>query len=262
MPTDPNATTTTISIPRLGRGAWVAIGLAAGLIAAQVAGPALAPTKLLATDPAGTQPRTISVSGTGRVVITPDTADLRLGVTASAKTVKDARASAAASMTAVIAALKKAGIADKDIQTTVLSLQPTYDYSTGGAAPHPTGYSLTNAVAVTVRNLDLLGPAIDAALAAGATSMDGVSFRVADRTSAEQQARVAAMSEAKAKASALATAAGVSITGVSSISETVAPVPYPVYYGAAAGVAKDMATPVQAGTSEITISVAVVYLIG
>ena len=67
----------------------------------------------------------------------------------------------------------------------------------------------------------------------------------------------------KAKAQALATAAGVTITGVSSITETIAPLPYPVFYGAAAGAAVDKAvsTPVQAGTNEVSISVAVVYLI-
>lgn len=262
MSTNTDRTTIALAIPRLGRAGWVAIGLVAGLLAAQVAGPALAPRNLLATDPTGASEHTISVTGTGRVVITPDTADLRLGVSTAAKTVKEARAAAASSMTAVIASLKNTGIADRDIQTTILSLQPTYDYATGGTPPRLTGYSLTNAVAVTVRNLDLLGPAIDAALAAGATTMDGVSFRVADQTTAEKQARTAAMAEAKAKASALASAAGVSISGISTISETVAPVPYPVYFGAAAGVAKDMATPVQPGTSEITISVAVVYLIG
>jgi uncharacterized protein YggE len=117
---------------------------------------------------------------------------------------------------------------------------------------------------VTVRDLDKLGDAIDNALAAGATSLDGVSFRVADQAAAEQQARQAAMDEAKAKAKTLADAAGVSISGVASISETVAPVPYPVYYGfAAAGApSADVKTPVAAGSTEVTVTVAVVYLIG
>ena len=111
-------------------------------------------------------------------------------------------------------------------------------------------------------DLALVGDAIDGALGAGATSMDSVTFRVADQTAAEKQAREAAMADAKAKATTLAAAAGVSITGVQSISETSAPTPWPIYYGEAAGAAvKDVATPVMPGTSEVSISVSVVYVI-
>ena len=259
--------TISIPVPVPGsRAGWLAVGLALGALAAVIAGPLLQTRHALAADPTSTTPEhTISVSGTGRIVLSPDTADLRLGVSSTAKTVKAARSAAAASMTAVIASLKKLGIADKDIQTTTLSLQPTYDYSANTNPPRLTGYQLSNAVAVTVRDLDKVGDAIDGALAAGATSLDGVSFRVFDQTAAEQQARQAAMDQAKAKAKTLADAAGISITGVASISETVAPVPYPVYYGfnaAGAPAAKDVQTPVAAGSTEVTVTVAVVYLIG
>ena len=252
--------TLTFSKPGVRLG-WLAAGITLGLLAAQVAGPALAPRSTLAVDPTPGNEHTISVSGTGRIVMTPDTADLRLGVSATARTVKEARARAASSMTAVIQALKSLGIADKDIQTAVLSLQPVYDYSSGLQPPRLSGYNLWNVVAVTIRNLDIAGDAIDDALAAGATSLDGISFRVADQASAEQQAREAAMVEAKAKAQTLAGAAGVSITGVASITESSAPISYPVYYGAA-GAPKDATTPVAPGSTEITITVAVVYLIG
>jgi uncharacterized protein YggE len=257
--------TISISLPIPGsRVGWVATGAAIGLLAAVLAGPLLQARHVLATDAATTNEHTIAVSGTGRIVLTPDTADLRLGVNSTAKTVKAARDAAATSMTAVIKSLKDLGIADKDIQTTTLSLQPTYDYNLNTNPPRITGYQLSNAVAVTVRNLDKLGDAIDNALAAGATSLDGVSFRVADQTAAEQQARTAAMDEAKAKATTLAGAANVSITGVASISETVAPVPYPIYYGAGAmaGAPKDVSTPVAPGSTEVTVTVAVVFLIG
>ena len=253
-----------ISIPLPGpRSRWLALGLAVGMLVAAIASPAFRPRATLATNPTSPVEHTISVAGTGRVVISPDIADLRVGVTATAKTVKAAREANAKSMTAVIAALKKLGIADKDIQTTTLSLSPVYDYATNTNPPRLTGYSLANAVAVTIRNLDIVGDAIDGALAAGATSLDGISFRVENQTAAEKQAREAAMAEAKAKAQTLAAAAGVSITGVASISETVAPVPYPVYYGALAGApAKDLQTPVAPGSNEVAVTVAVVYLIG
>jgi Uncharacterized conserved protein len=258
----------TISIPLPvpgSRAGWLATGLALGMLGAVLAGPLLSTRPILAADPTATPEHTISVSGTGRIVLSPDTADLRLGVSATAKTVKAARSLAATSMTAVIASLKKLGIAEADIQTTTLSLQPVYDYSYNTNPPRLTGYQLSNAVAVTIRDLDKLGDAIDNALAAGATSLDGVSFRVADQTAAEQQARQAAITEAKAKAKTLADAAGISISGVASISETVAPVPYPVYYGfnaAGAPGAKDVQTPVAPGSTEVTVTVAVVYLIG
>jgi uncharacterized protein YggE len=258
--------TVSISLPLPGsRVGWLATGLALGMLAAILAGPLLSARTILAVDPAGTNEHTIAVSGTGRIVLTPDIADLRLGVTSTAKTVKDARAAAATSMTAVIASLKNLGIADKDIQTTTLSLQPVYDYSTNTNPPRLTGYQLSNAVAVTVRDLDKLGDAIDDALAAGATSLDGVAFRVADQTAAEQQARQAAMDEAKAKATTLAGAAGVSIAGVASISETVSPVPYPIYYGyrnLAGAPGADVQTPVAPGSTEVSVTVSVVYLIG
>jgi hypothetical protein len=252
-----------ISIPVPGtRARWIAVGLAAGLLVAAIASPAFAPRASLATDPVGPTEHTISVDGTGRVVISPDTADLRLGVSVTAATVKAARTANAVSMTAVIESLKKLGISEKDIQTTTLSLSPVYAYPQDGSTPKLTGYNLTNAVAVTIRNLELVGDAIDGALAAGATSMDGVSFRVDDQVAAEKQAREAAMAEAKAKAQTLASAAGVSITGVASISETSSPIPYPIYYGNAAGApTKEVATPVAPGTNEISVSVFVVYVI-
>jgi uncharacterized protein len=257
--------TVSISLPVPGaRSGWLAAGLALGILAAIMVGPLLAARPTLAVDGANPPEHTISVTGTGRIVLSPDIADLRLGVTSTAGTVKAARASAAAAMTAVIASLRKLGIDDRDIQTTTLSLQPTYDYTNNTNPPRLTGYTLTNEVAVTIRDLDKVGDAIDDALAAGATSLDGVTFRVNDQANAEKQARQAAMAEASAKAKALADEAGVSIAGVASISENVAPVPYPIYYGTAAGSgeAKDVQTPVQPGTNEISVTVSVVYLIG
>ena len=254
---------TTITIPTLGpRARWLAVAAAATALLVATAAPSLSPRPSLAAD--ATKPdHTISVSGTGRVILAPDTADLRLGVSVQRPTVKAARADAAKAMQAVIDALKKLGIAEADIQTSSITLNPQYDYTNGGNPPRLVGYQFSNSLAVTVRKLDVLGDAIDNALAAGATTLDSVQFRVDDETKAEAQARAAAMADAKAKATALASAAGVSIEGVSSISETVAPAPYPVFYGAAAGAAVDkaVATPVQAGTNEVTVSVAVVYLI-
>jgi uncharacterized protein len=256
--------TITLTLPTPGtRGSWLAVGLAVGLIVAGIASPMFSAPHTFAANPTPTDnEHTISVSGTGKVTLSPDTADVRLGVLASGKSVRSVRQQAASSMTAVISSLKKLGIADKDIQTSWVSLQPTNDYNVGTNQPKVTGYQFSNAVSVTIRDLDKVGDAIDNALAAGATTLDGITFRVADETAAEAQARTAAMADAKAKAQALATAAGVTITGVASISETSAPTPYPIYYGVAEAAGKDTATPVQPGSTDITITVAVAYLIG
>ena len=257
---------TTVTIPTFGpRARLIAAGIGVSLFLAATSLPSLSPRPTLAVDPSGTTPEhTISVSGTGTVTLKPDVADLHLGVLANRTTVKAAQADAAAAMTKVIAALKALGIDDKDIQTSSVSLQPTYDYQSNINPPRITGFQMSNSVSVTVRDLSKLGDAIDNSLAAGATSLDGVDFRVDDQTAAEAQARQAAMAEAKAKAQTLASAAGVTIGGVASISETSAPIPYPVMYGMAAGAAVDsskVATPIQTGTTDVTITVNVTYLI-
>ena len=256
---------TTVTIPTLGpRARLIAVGIGVSLFLAATSAPALTPRPTLAVD-STTPEHTISVSGTGTVTLKPDVADLHLGVLITRQTVKAAQADAASAMTKVIAALKALGIADKDIQTSNVSLQPAYDYSSNSNPPRITGFHMSNSVTVTVRDLAKLGDAIDNGLAAGATSLDGVNFRVDDETAAEAQARQAAMAEAKSKAQTLATAAGVSISGVASISETSAPMPYPIMYsGGAPAAAVDgskVATPIQAGTTDVTITVAVTYLI-
>jgi uncharacterized protein len=163
-------------------------------------------------------------------------------------------------MQGVVKALRAAGVAEQDIRTTTLSLQPVYDRNTTGS-PRITGYELRNGVVATVRDLDRLADAVDGALAAGGTTLDGVEFRVDDPSGAEAQARTQAMKAARAKADALASAAGVAIVGVASISEQSSPTPWPVPY-AAGRAADEAATPVMPGTSEVTVSVSVVYLIG
>ncbi|MBF6606228.1 MAG: SIMPL domain-containing protein [Chloroflexi bacterium] len=242
----------------------VALAVFAAFLASSApSAPSFTPRPAAGADTSAAPEHTISVSGTGTVTLSPDVADLHLGVVVTRSTVRAARADAATAMTAVIAALKSAGIADADIQTSLLSLQPQYDYSNGGSVPRLTGYQFANSVTATVRHLDALGGAIDGAIAAGATTLDSVVFRVNDPTRAEAQARTAAMADARAKADALAAAAGVTISGVSSIAETTAPTPIPIpYLGAAApDSVKSVPTPVQAGTNQVTVSVAVVYRI-
>ncbi|MEA2676121.1 MAG: uncharacterized protein QOJ81_262 [Chloroflexota bacterium] len=237
---------------------WVALAATAGLFVGIVAGPALGASPIPANPNGNPSEHTISVNGSGKVVLIPDVADVSLGVTIQRDKVATARDEAAAVMAAVIAALKSLGIADADIKTTQLYVSPIYDYS---GAQRITGYQISNVISVHVRDLSKLADVIDLSVGAGATDVQGVSFDVADRAAAERDAREAAVRDARARADTLAAAAGVTITGVASISETTS-TPWP-WFGR--GLAEDGAgvpTPIQPGTAELTIDVAVVYLIG
>jgi hypothetical protein len=236
---------------------WVALAATAGLFVGVLAGPAMAQEPTPAND--GPAEHTISVSGTGKILLAPDVADVSLGVTVQRNAVGAARDDAAQVMRAVIAALHALGIADADIETTTLYVTPVYDYS---GAQRITGYQVSNIIAVHVRDLNDLAGVIDDSVAAGATDVQGVAFDVADRTAAERTAREAAVRDARARADTLAAAAGVTITGVASIAETTStPWPYPYMRGFAEDGA-GAPTPVQPGTAELAITVAVVYLIG
>lgn len=203
----------------------------------------------------------IVVAGTGRVSVQPDVADLRLGVSIARPTVEAARALAAGIMDAILAAVDAVGLDRRDVRTTLLSVQPRYDYREN-QPPVLTGYELANVVEVTVRDLARLGDVVDATLGAGATSMDGLSFRLADPAPAEREARIRAMAAARARAEVLAEAASLTIADVSDIVEgSVATPPEPRYKAARLMVSEDAgaATPIEAGSMEIAVSVTVTY---
>ena len=236
--------------------------LLVGLAAGPVLGAVSAPQRVVYGAPSADgdlDEHTISVAGSGKVTVVPDMATINLGVLIQREKAKAAREAGAEAMTKVIASLRALGIDDKDIQTAWVSLNPVYDYQS--TTQRITGYQLQNSVTVTVRDLSKISDVLDDAVISGATTVNGIGFDVADRTAAEAQARTAAMVDAKAKADTLANAAGVSITGVASISESVST---PIWYGPemAAGAAEDRAsTPVMPGSTDVTITVQVSYLI-
>jgi hypothetical protein len=204
-------------------------------------------------------PRTVAVGGTGRAATAPDIVELRLGVAATRRTASAAQADAAAAMTAILAALRGAGVAERDLRTEGLSLQPVMDYRNDGP-PALRGYELRNGVVARLRDLARLPAAIDGAIAAGATTLDGVRFDVEDRAAAEAAARDAAVADALGKAAALAAAVGASLGEVISIVEGSAalPTPFPVARGAKLMAAEAMPTPVEAGDREVVVNVEVV----
>jgi len=237
----------------------LAVGALAGVLVAAIAGPAMTVSAADENDP---PEHTISVDGSGIVKVKPDVADVSLGVTIQRDRAGDASIEAANIMAQVVEALLAAGIAEDDIQTTTLSLDTVYDYDRSPATI--VGYQATNIVTATLRDVTQVGTVIDAAVDAGATTIGGVSFRVEDSTAIEVQARDAAMADAKAKADQLAAAAGVGITGVVTIVESVSSPPMPLYYAedSASGAAREADTPVLAGNVEVRVDVAVVYSIG
>jgi uncharacterized protein len=252
-----NASVSTPARPGL---AWLAGGLAVGLLAASLAGPALGTARAQSDSEEPT--RMISVTGTGRVFLKPDIADVSLGVVVQAREALEASQRAAEAMDAVIAALLDLGIAEEDIQTTQLSLNPVYDWNRN--PPLITDWEANNVVRVTVRDVEQVGPVVDAAVAAGATRVDGVSFRVDDPTAAEAEARTEAVTSARAKADALAAAAGVTITGVLTISESSMQPPMPIYLERSFAAAEGMdmaATPSLPGQVEVQINVYITFSI-
>jgi uncharacterized protein len=250
----------TLSLSRPGL-RWLAGGLAVGLLVASLAGPAVAAAQ--SQNDADDTVRSISVIGNGSVKAEPDVADISLGVTKQGEEAAEAAAKAAEAMESMIAALLEMGIAEADIQTTSLSLNPLYDWNNEPASIE--GWEANNMVLVTIRDIDSVGAVVDAATAAGATNVHGISFRVEDATEAETAAREAAVADARTKADTLASAAGVTITGVISITELRDEPPQPLYLDRAemAFAAGDTAatTPVMPGEVELMVDIRIEYAI-
>src|SRR6476469_3885082 len=162
--------------------------------------------------------RTITVPGQGTAVVEPDVASIRLGVNVLANTAGAARAGAAKSMEAILDAGLNQGVARRDGRTALVSLNPTMDYS-GTKGPMITGYQVQNSVAVTLRTLTKTGELIDAALGAGASTLDSLDFRLDDPTHAAEEARIAAIADARARAATIARAAGARVGEVVAVVE-------------------------------------------
>ena len=206
--------------------------------------------------------RTIVAPGVGRLTVEPDLATIRLGVAITRPTASAARESAAKTMTEILDAIAATGVARRDLRTSLVGLSPITDYSSE-RGPQVTGYQMTNAVEVTVRDLTSTGAVIDAGLSAGASTLDGLDFRLDDPTAADEEARRAAVADARARAATLADAAGVVLGPVVAIAEGGQPAIPMFEHAGVAGMALKAAgdTPIEAGTYEIVVSVVVTFQI-
>jgi uncharacterized protein YggE len=205
--------------------------------------------------------RTVSVGGEGRVSLAPDTVYITVGVDEVNVELGAAQSAAAAKMDAVIAALKGAGVADKDIQTSNYSIYMERDYN---QPTQPiTGYHVTHTVNAKVRDINNAGATIEAAVNAGANNIQNVSFGLEDQAGAMQQARELAVADAKAKAGELARLTESTLGPVLSISENVGgsqPVPYNTAYTTSDAAGKGAAAPsIDPGQSEVVMTVQVTY---
>lgn len=211
----------------------------------------------------GEAPPAISVSGNGEVRAEPDIATMTLGVEARARTVAEARADAARAADAVIAALRDGGVLEADIRTANFSIGAVYDYSED--RPRIDGYSVSNTVTVTVRDIDSTGDLIDAAAIAGgdATRFNGISFGYDDPAEYTRTARELAVEDARDKAEQLAELTGVTLGEPLSVNESswAAPVSIRAPQAAAFDSAESAGTSISPGTSAISVTVNVVWAI-
>lgn len=206
---------------------------------------------------------TIHVSGSGRVSVTPDKADLDMSIEVQAKNAESARDQAATAMTALIKAVKNQGVADKDIQTRYVSLYPIYAPDTANKV---SGYRLTNQVAVIVRDISKISDIIDNAVMAGgnAARVQGINLAIDQPEIALSEAREKAFADAHAKAEQYARLANVKLGRVMHISESGGMPPIPVPFAAMSSMrSKEAAdaTPVQVGEQEVSVTVNVVFAI-
>lgn len=231
---------------------------------------ALAPAAAAQTAPATVEPlvpatgTVLDVSAEGRTTRVPDLATIRAGVVSQAPTAAAALSDNANRMARVIAALKRAGLADRDLATATVGLSPQYRYGEG-KAPEITGYQATNSVSIRFRDVRKAGTILDALVGQGANQIDGPNLSIDKPDSALDEARTDAVARAKAKADLYARAAGLRVARIVSISEAGQEAggpqpPRPMLYARAAA-APDAPTQIAPGEQDVTVTLSVRFLL-
>lgn len=234
-----------------------ALMLGAALTAA-AAPAALAQTQPLTIQTVAERPA-LNLSAYGEVKAAPDMATISFGVVTEAATAAEAMAQNAARMTQVMAALRRAGIEDRNVQTSGLNLSAQYDY-VENQPPRLRGYQANNRVTVVIDDLTKVGTTADAVVAAGVNQIDGIGFGLKDPSAAENRARQLAVRALQGKAALYAQALGVELGGIRSLSEGggYSPRP-PVMYARAEAMDMGGSTPVAAGELTVRIDITGVY---
>lgn len=204
---------------------------------------------------------TVSVTGTGKVQLVPDRFTFTVGVQTVAATVDEAVTENNRRVAAVIAALKKAGAADKDIQTSNFNIYPQQDYQEG-RLPRILGYQVSNTITVRSEKIDQAGKLLGVGMGAGVNTSSGLQFTVANPASGRERGLKSAFDDARAKASLLAQAAGRTLGRAIVISEGVQQFPQPQPMMRAMAMEARVANqdvPVEAGTEELSFTVSVTF---
>ena len=208
------------------------------------------------TPPAGDQG--IAVTGAGRVALPPDTATVDVGVEARKPQLADATAEVDRTMRAVLARVKAAGVRDADVRTTTYAIDPVAEArQPGDTGVRIVGYRVSNVVQARTRDVAGIGRIVDAAVSAGANVVRNIHFTLDDPARAEAEARTLAMQDATAKARQVATAAGVKLGRLMSVTDAspVRPVArIPMAMATAPG-------PVEPGQLEVVVSLLARYAI-
>ncbi len=219
---------------------------------AMAAAPALA-------QPAAAPQRQISIQGEGTATAAPNEAVIGSGTQVQARTAREAMDGNARAMRQVQEALKQAGIAERDVTTSALTLRPVVDYAAGNR-PRVTGYTAGHRLEVRIRDLAQLGDVLDRMVAAGANQIDGLDLTVSNWSAKVDEARIAAVADARRKAEALAAAAGARLGKVLTITEHGGAVPPPAMRSSAARtLSASGPTPVATGDQTFRLTVAVVW---
>ena len=206
----------------------------------------------------------IRVTGDAKVTAKPDRVQIDIGVTTRAAQSQDAASQNARQVDAVLAAVRKATGPAAVLKTISYSLNPTYQYHSNGEEPTITGYSAVNVVQVTLDDLAKIGTVIDSATLAGANHVQGIQFTLRDQDAVRAEALRQAATRARAEAEVLAAALGLKVVRVLSAEEN-SPrvVPVRAYRGAPrAAMATATATPVEAGTLDVTADVMLTVEVG
>ncbi len=230
-----------------------------GLVGLVALGAAVAP----AVASGDAAPATISVTGTGAVMLVPDVADLSISARSGAYSATTARSRANARTQQILAAIVRLGVDRGSIQTSGISLERTSTTPRRHLPPR-VFYTASNSLSLHLTKVALVGPVVDAATAAGADSIDGPSYSFANPSTGRGQATQAALADARTRADAAAAASGYHITGVQSIDidpqdATVSPLPLAASAPAAAKQAPTP-TPTSPGREEVDSTVRVVYV--
>jgi uncharacterized protein YggE len=204
--------------------------------------------------PGDTSTGGITVFGTGSANVAPDRASFSFGTVSQAATANAALTASSQSVVRVVAALKKAGVAQADIQTSDVSLSPRMNDNNNEIV----GYTASNTVTATIKKLGDAGDVVDAAVAAGANQVYGPNLLASDQDAVYRTALKAAVAEARTKAETLAAASSSTLGKITAIVEGGGSTPMPM----AVGAAKDSSVSIEPGTQKVEATVSVTFAIG